>query len=231
MLTLIFHSISLKVVWTSATETKTELLIAPVSICTPEDYILTLLRPRKCTAAWFTVCHYCIPLPLVIGLILLDILIGELTHYICNARLFTFLLRFFHPTSIIPRNRPQKNILGLLNSQRLFELCTFTSPDWKYESLFNIMSAYRPQLPITNYEWIWTWSIEVSSVPRSYTQQNHKHISHLSLSSPGLTYRTISWKKKKKVLMTFSARSTLTENEEWKYHLCIIEAVMINWSH
>lgn len=95
MLTLIFHSISLKVVWTSATETKTELLIAPVSICTPEDYILTLLRPRKCTAAWFTVCHYCIPLPLVIGLILLDILIGELTHYICNARLFTFLLRFF----------------------------------------------------------------------------------------------------------------------------------------
>lgn len=33
-----------------------------------------------------------------LGLILLDILIGELAHYIFNARLLTFILQFFHPT-------------------------------------------------------------------------------------------------------------------------------------
>lgn len=218
-------------VWSSATETKTELLTAPVSVCPPEDYILTQLRPRKRTAAWFTFCHYCIPLPLVIGLILLDILIGELTRYICNARLFTFLLRFFiqlllfqgagHKKTFQDYS-PARDYLSSAHLHLQIESMNHSSTSClhiDHSSPSPIMNGFELD-PLGSH-------LFQDLTPSRTTSIFLICLSHLLGWHTGLFLK----KKKKSVLMTFSARSTLTENEEWKYHLYIIEAVMINWSH
>lgn len=136
-------------------------------------------------------CCYCLSAPLVIGLTLLVILIGELTCYICNARLLT--LQFFIQLLLFQGTGHRGYLALCIHISRLKIWISSTS-------LLHTDKVLR--------------DLNLLHLGLGGSKTLHPGELQASFSYVSLICRAHEF------LMKTSARNSFTEKEEWKYQKC-----------